>query len=182
MAHEEQRKSWLYWTWSESPQCPTAQHTAGEMEIKPQLQRSTTSVTGNRKTIDQVILKNFLSILCGFHIMHSNPTYLPLLLYPPPPKKNAIVEAAGWQADRPVKPFSPYIFTCRYSLRWVIGPVWGLSSATLSILVPYWGSSWMSCCCPVWWRACSFSLQDHPFHVLWQVIDGVDAGLGQLWT
>lgn len=25
-------------------------------------------------------------------------------------------------------------------------------------------------------------LQDHPFHVLWQVIDGVDAGMGQLWT
>lgn len=105
-----------------------------------------------------------------------------------PPKKNAIVEAAGWQADRPVKPFSPYIFTCRYSLQWVIGPVWGLSSATLSILVPYWGSSWMSCCCPVWWRACSFraagpslscALAGHRWCGCW---DGPTLDLGGSWV
>lgn len=182
MAHEEQRKSWLYWTWSESPQCPTAQHTAGEMEIKPQWQRSTTSVTGNRKTIDQVILKNFLSILCGFHIMHSNPTYLPLLLYPPPSKKNAIVEAAGWQADRPVKPFSPYIFTagihCDGSLvrfeacLLLLYQYWCLTGAPLGCLVAVLCGG----------EPAVLELQDHPFHVLWQVIDGVDAGMGQLWT
>lgn len=31
-----------------------------------------------------------------------------------------------------------------------------LVSATLSILDPYWDSSWMPCCCPVLCRSCSF--------------------------
>ena len=31
-----------------------------------------------------------------------------------------------------------------------------LDSATLSILDPHQDSSWISCCCPVPWRSCSF--------------------------
>lgn len=30
------------------------------------------------------------------------------------------------------------------------------------MLEPYWGSSWMPCCCPVWWRACSFRSSGRP--------------------
>ncbi|CAO2580303.1 hypothetical protein LEMLEM_LOCUS1378 [Lemmus lemmus] len=31
-----------------------------------------------------------------------------------------------------------------------------LVSAPLSLLDPHWDSSWVSCCCPVSWRSCSF--------------------------
>ena len=34
-----------------------------------------------------------------------------------------------------------------------------LVSATLSILDPHWDSSWISCCCPVSWRSCSFGFE-----------------------
>jgi hypothetical protein len=45
-------------------------------------------------------LKNFLLVLCEFHIMHSNPTHLPLLTYSPftfaisPTKEKILIEEA----------------------------------------------------------------------------------------
>jgi hypothetical protein len=39
-----------------------------------------------------------------------------------------------------------------------------LAPATLSILAPHWDSSWISRCCPVSWRSCSFgSSKTAPF-------------------
>ena len=63
-----------------------------------------------------------------------------------------------------------------------------LASATLSILDPHQDSSWISCCCPVSWRSCSFryvglGLFMHPVVLGWgrcwvgQLI-ALDLGLG----
>lgn len=37
-----------------------------------------------------------------------------------------------------------------------------LASDILSILDPHGNSSWISCCCPVWWRYCSFGFVGLP--------------------
>lgn len=55
-----------------------------------------------------------------------------------------------------------------------------LPSAKRSILVSHWGSSQMSCCCPVSRRSFSLVLQDWPLHTLQQFIDEVNAGVDQL--
>lgn len=44
---------------------------------------------------------------------------------------------------------------------------------------PHWDSFWISCCCHVPWRSCSFGY-DQSVHALQQFIDGVDAVVDQL--
>jgi hypothetical protein len=53
-----------------------------------------------------------------------------------------------------------------------------LAFATLSMLDPHQDSSQLSCCCPVSWRACSFSSAGPApsYHMLQQFIDGVHVG------
>ena len=59
--------------------------------------------------------KNFSLILCGFHVMHSHSTHLPV-------PSHSSVEAEVCHC----LPFSPYTFICNCSLKWIISVVWGL--------------------------------------------------------
>lgn len=76
----------------------------------------------------------FLLVPCEFHIMHSNPTHLPLPrirplpLLPPPSSKedNLIVEAIVCHSGSHRTPFSPHFFACTCSTQWLVGLVWGL--------------------------------------------------------
>lgn len=43
---------------------------------------------------------------------------------------------------------------------------------------PHWDSSWVSCC-PVSWKSCRFGSADLALHMLQQLVDEVDVGLGQ---
>ena len=58
-----------------------------------------------------------------------------------------------------------------------------LASVTLSILDPHLDSSWISCCCPMYWKYYSFgSVGLSLSYVLHQFLDGVDVGVGQHWA
>lgn len=54
---------------------------------------------------------NFLLVICGIHIMQSNPTYLPIHLLLPPalatsaPKENLEVKQIKWKTDKQIKDF-----------------------------------------------------------------------------
>lgn len=122
-------------------------------------------------------LSCFLLTLCGFYIMHSNPTYppvpspLPSALVTPPknktnfksiakklsnkpkPKKqkrrkNLSVDTIVWLSESHSMLLSLYVYTCQCSLHWIVG----LTFTTLWILGPSLASSWMPCCCRMSWR------------------------------
>lgn len=137
---------------------------------------------------------NFLLVLCRFHIMHCESTHrpIPLLLpsalatFPLPEQnktknnKNLSMEAVVWSSESHSIPFNSYIFTCKYSLHWVIDLVWG---PWLLELYWYWvligiplGYSVIILCqeAPV-----ALDLQG-PFHMLQQFMDEVDIRVGWL--
>ena len=75
---------------------------------------------------------NFLSVLCEFHIMHPNPTPFPIPLYPPstlatyvPIEKYHCGSCSVSQCIPQYTPFCSYIFTCKCSLQWATGLIWG---------------------------------------------------------
>ena len=77
-------------------------------------------------------------------------------------------------------PMRLHSLICKCSLQWVIDLVGGL---WLLLHYQYWIFSrtpWISHCCTVSWRSCSFESAGLPFDILQHLIDGVDVGAGQL--
>lgn len=144
--------------------------------------------TENKKKLP--FLFNFL-IVFEFHIMHSNPIHLPMLsnlpLQPPPKKKTKTRKnKPRKQAPISLRSFSvphrtPFFALVQSSLANVYYSqpllLHVLASPTLSVQAPHWGSSHISCCCPVSWGSAALDLQDQPHHALQQFIDGVDVGV-----
>ena len=84
------------------------------------------------------------------------PHTCPLPLPPHRGKKNLIVETLVCHS---VSYSIPLLFTLCLQIIIAMTHQSGtrpLASATLSILDPHWGSSQLSCCCPVSWRSFSF--------------------------
>ena len=70
----------------------------------------------------EIVFKTFLLIFCKFHIMHPSPTHLPIPSYLPSTFVEVIISDNVYHSI----PFYPYFFTCKCSLQWVTGLVWGL--------------------------------------------------------
>lgn len=92
--------------------------------------------------------------------MHANPTHRPLTSYPPSTlthnrKKNLMVETVVCHRVSHSIPFCPFCLQMFIAMsHWSSRSP--LASATPSILEPHWGSSRISCHCPVSSRSCSF--------------------------
>ena len=95
--------------------------------------------------------------------------------------KHFIMEAVVCHSVSHSISLCPHIFTCKCSLQWVIGLVWGLW-----LLLHY--QSWILTKSPLGYPAvalchedpAALDLQDWSLHTLQQFIDRVDVGVGQL--
>ena len=93
---------------------------------------------------------------------------LSLCIYPPPLqlhlqkkirynlKTCLVVEAVVWQCATQSTLLSILLCLQMFIAMSHWSGLRPLASATLSILDPHQNSSWISCCCPVSWRSCSF--------------------------
>ena len=67
-------------------------------------------------------------------------------------KKNLVMNAEVWPIESHSFLFSPFILFASVHWSGSRPP----ASAAPPITDSHWGSSWISCCCPVSWRSCSF--------------------------